>query len=373
MFDFNKIEEYFPGAGNLMIPPMLIFAGTKAKVQEAAQSGEYFGQEKIDGAYYQYVKTENNGSYLFGRTVSKKNGLLTEKSANVPHIMSAIDIVAPPNTIIIGEIYYPNKSSKDVVSIMGCLSDKAIERQNGEYGLIYYYVYDILMYNGIDFIKTGVNNLTRYKILEKIIQPIISKKQFYYISLAKNYYNDLEEKICKILNNGGEGMVLKKKDGLYQPGKRPQYNLKVKKVDYFDAVIINFKLPTKEYYGKDISNWEYWIDTEGNILSIGLHCDEHNTIPVTKAWYMGWENSRIVIGAYNNAGDCIPIGTIHSGISDELKKDMSHNPNKYLGKVCEIQAMEVDNKEHTIRHGFLVKIRNDKNAEECVIEEIFKK
>ena len=53
----------------------------------------------------------------------------------------------PTDTILIGEIYYPGGSSKNTTEIMGCLAPKAIERQNGTYGKIHYYVHDILMYN----------------------------------------------------------------------------------------------------------------------------------------------------------------------------------------------------------------------------------
>ena len=40
-----------------------------------------------------------------------------------------------------------------------------------------------------------------------------------------------------------------------------------------------------------------------------------------------------------------------------MKEDMTENPDKYLNKVCMIQCMELDSKEHTIRHGFLKGMR----------------
>lgn len=380
MFDYIEIEKYFPEAGNLMIEPMKIHSSTQKQIHEIAQTNEYFAQEKIDGSYYQFVKTQNH-SYLFGRTISKKNGLLTEKSANVPHIIKFLSCF-PANTIIIGEIFYLNKSSKDTVSIMGCLPDKAIERQNKEYGPVQYYIYDILMYDGIDFIKAKVNNDTRYKILNRLCNSIYGIPYFYHdgsyssspIVLANRVVpeiTDLEEYLNKILERGGEGVVFKKKTGLYQPGKRPQDNLKAKKIDFADVVIIGFEGPTEEYSGRDIQTWEYWVGEIGNILPVGLHYGEKDVIPVTKPWYMGWYNSRIKIGAYLNDSSCLYIGTIHSGISDEMKADMTKHPENYLGKVCSIQMMEKDNKECSIRHGFFKHMRPDKNAEECLIEEIF--
>ena len=111
-----------------MIEPMKIWKLPDNKehmLSEVCESGEYFAQEKIDGYWYQFEKTDNY-SYLFSRNVSVTTGFLSEKGENVPHIMEALNSL-PANTIIIGEIFYPGKTSKDVTTIMGCLSKTAIE------------------------------------------------------------------------------------------------------------------------------------------------------------------------------------------------------------------------------------------------------
>lgn len=161
MLNNNILKELYPGAENITYEPMLIHASTDIQLKQACESGEYFGQIKKDGAFYQYIKGLNGKSYLFGRTLSKKTKVLTEKSANVPHIMSALDCL-PNGTILIGEIYYPGKTSKDVVSIMGCLPKKAIERQESSYGEIHYYIHDILMYDGVNLVSSKTNNELRY-------------------------------------------------------------------------------------------------------------------------------------------------------------------------------------------------------------------
>ena len=89
------------------------------------------------------------------------------------------------------------------------------------------------------------------------------------------------------------------------------------------------------------------------------------------SWLGRWGSSRIIIGAYDENGNIKNIGTIHSGISDEMKKDMTENPQNYLHKVCLVQCMEMDKKAKTIRHGFFKSIREDKNKEECLINDIF--
>ena len=149
-----------------MVEPMKIWqlpSGKENMLSQLCQSGEYFAQEKIDGYWYQFEKTDNY-SYLFSRNVSVQTGLLSEKSENVPHIIQAFNQL-PAGTILIGEIYFPGGTSKDVTTIMGCLPEKAIERQKNN--PIHFYVHDIIMYNKIDLIKVKAE--LRYKILENIL------------------------------------------------------------------------------------------------------------------------------------------------------------------------------------------------------------
>ena len=354
-FNKEKIQELYPGAK--MYEAQKISKGTESLLKSACNSGEYFGELKKDGYWYQYEKYEHN-SYLFSRSASTVTGLQSEKSANVPHIVDALSSL-PDGTILVGEIYYPNGSSKNVTSIMGCLPTKAIERQNGSYGKIHYYIHDILMYKNIDFVESKTNNWTRYNILKKIYY-LHGLDKYDFLELAAAETEDLYSQIGDALAAGEEGMVIKKKDGIYEPGKRPTTMLKAKKVDFIDAVVIGFEEPTKEYYGKEIESWQYWV--------IG---DNGEEIAVTKPYYMGWCNSRIKIGVYNEDGSIVNIGTIHSGISDEMKEDMSKNPEKYLNKVCAIQCMELDKNEHTIRHGFFKFMREDKDAKDCRLIDVF--
>ena len=354
-FNQEKIQELYPEAK--MYSAMKINKGTDELLKKVCESGTAFGQIKKDGYWYQFEKHEHY-SYLFSRSASTVTKLQSEKSANVPHIMKALSVL-PKDTILIGEIYYPGGSSKTVTTIMGCLPKKAIERQNGKSGLIHYYIHDIIMFNGLDFVKNKVSNYDRYRILKKIFEKYNLAND--YIELAEAWTDNLYSRVGTALAAGEEGMVIKVKDGIYEPDKRPLTMLKAKKVDFIDAIIIGFEEPTKEYYGKEIQNWNYWIQNENG-----------QPLAVTKPYYMGWHNSRIKIGAYDNKGTLIEIGTIHSGISDEMKEDMTNNPNKYLNKVCSIQCMELDKKEHTIRHGFFKYMRDDKDIIDCQIEDIFK-
>ena len=375
-FNQEKIQELYPEAK--MYEAQLINKGSDTLLKNACESGNYFGQLKKDGYWYQ-AEIHQEHSYLFSRSASTVTKLQSEKSANVPHIMDVLQVL-PKGTILIGEIYYPNGTSKNVTSIMGCLAPKAIERQNSSYGKIHYYIHDILMYKGIDFVEQKTSNWDRYKILQKIF-ALHGLDKYDFLELAEAWEDNLYSRVGDSLAAGEEGMVIKAKDGIYEPGKRPTTNLKAKQVDFADVIIIGFTKPNEDYEGKEIENWQYWEqfgyeDEEYNCFKQGNYYldyleDKLHIRPVTKAFFMNWYNARIRVGAYDENGNLREIGVIHSGISDEMKKDMSTNPSDYLNKVAKIQCMSLDKKEKTIRHGFYKGKHPDKNPTECTIKDIF--
>lgn len=342
------METLYPGS--MQIPPMLINKEPIEKdVNLALSSGNYVGQEKLDGYFYMMEKTDDGNIYLFSRSKSKKTGELTEKIDNVPHIKSWAEDNVPDGTILIGEIYVPGGKSKDCTRIMGCLPKNAIARQENE-GFIHYYIHDCLRFDG----KMVLDNpyLSRYNVLQesKLFNNYIATPE---IELAITYYKDFPEILAEILSRGGEGMVFKKKDSPYMAGKRPRDNWKIKSETTFDVVVIGFIEPEKEYTGKESDTWPYIIDNE----------------LVTKAYYNNWK-AGFVIGAYNG-GELKEIGTISSGMTDFLREDTARNPEKYLGHVIEVKAMSVDKNKKSIRHGRFVRLREDKEKEDCTFETIF--
>lgn len=381
----------------LCIDPMKINKipeGKEDMFPSICASGEYFAELKKDGYWYQYEKTDER-SYLWSRTVSKVTGTLAEKSENVPHIMEIMDRV-PAGTIIIGEIYYPGKRSKDVTPIMGSLPDKAIERQKGEYGWLHYYIHDMIYYNGKDLTHYGAS--IRYSLLAACFDkynlgnmhdlcgsPIIE--------LAQRVDTDIQEAVAAALAAGEEGMVLKKKTAPYTPGKRPAWDtIKIKKTDTCDAVIIGTEPATVGYDGKldlgynytgsEADQWPYWAvyhieeepwgpETKMDYkVPIGQHevikGINYSTRPITKAAYFGWDTA-IRIGAYDSEGKLVSIGTVSSGLTDDDKANLK----SYVGKVCELAGMEKDREAHTLRHFHFKGLRTDKNPQECLIDEIF--
>lgn len=339
------MSDLYPNS--YQIPAMLINKQPDQEIlKRRLESGEYIGTVKKDGYWYELEKTPEGEVYLFSRSKSRKTGELTEKSDNVPHIKAWGEKYLKPGTVLIGEIYYPGKTSKDVTKIMGSLPQKAVRRQfdtDDFGGPIHYYVHDVIYNN-----KANLMDFP-YEEREKRVWDFHYNDFIYpHDRCLKNLYDNL----LYALDQGEEGMVFKKKDGIYQPGKRPTYNFKVKTEDTLDAIIIGFVEPEREYKGQD-ETWPYY---EGDTL-------------VTKAYYNGWK-AGVEIGLFDG-GKIVPIGTISSGMTDYLRQDMAENPNEYLNKVIEIQAMSVDADARSIRHGRLVSIRDDKNIEDCTIESVF--
>lgn len=373
-FDENKIAELYPESEELMLPAGLIWKLPPNKQDmksEVCSNGEYFAQEKIDGALYQLVRTEHY-SYLYGRTKSKVTGLLTEKCSSVPHIAEALSAI-PAGTILIGEIFVPGGTSKSVTHIMGCLPEEAIRRQQKE-GNIHYYVHDMIYYNGEDISQLGA--LERYNKLA-VMWDELELNQYPFLHLATIVEEGIEEKLSEILSNGGEGMVLKKKDAPYTPGKRPAWhNIKFKQMDSIDLVCVGLCDATKEYTGKELNTWEFWEAVDGEKYQ-GRYLDDDGNVmiktpmvPITKPYFYGWKTA-IEIAGYDEEGKLVKLGTVSSGLTDADKESMSLEPETWLNTVVSLDCMSIDKKEKTLRHPVFKCQHVDKNPEDCKIAEIF--
>ena len=367
-FSQELIDKFAPEAQ--CIQAMKIWKlpdGKENMFPQICNSGDYFAELKKDGYWYQFEKTEHY-SYLFSRNISANTGILTEKLNNVPHIAESLDCL-PSGTILIGEIYYPGKTSKDVTKIMGCLAPEAIIRQQSS-GLIHYYLHDVIRYNGVDLQDKGA--WTRYQVL-KAIWDKFNLSQYHFLELAEAQTSNIQEFTASALNRGEEGVVLKKKDAIYVPDKRPAWSsVKIKKMDFIDCICIGFEDATKQYSGKELNTWEYWVDLSGNPYHGRYLNDEgYATIKtpmfaVTKPYFYGWKTA-IGIGAYDDEGNLKEIGTVSSGLTDEMRAHLDD----YVGKVVALQCMSIDRKEKTLRHPIVKAWRDDKNAAECKLSEVF--
>lgn len=325
--------------------------------EDMLKNTSIIGTIKKDGYWSQLVKDENE-VHLYSRTVSKKTGYYSDNIDKVPHIKDWAMNELPNGTCIIGEVYYPNGTSKNVTSVLGALPEKAIERQKGEYGKIHFYMHDILAYNGEDYVMNDMTYDYRYSSLCEhidIATPLIPELEV--ARCYDNAYLDLNKVTIDKLAAGEEGMVFRVENGLYAPGKRqPKVMFKIKQAQNdIDFVITEVLPPEYLYTGKESETWGY-KDKEGNLI--------------TKAAYYGWAGA-LRLGAYDNAGNLVSVGRVSSGLTDNLKADLAANPDKYIGTVVEVNCMSLDKGNKTMRHCYLSRLRADKPAQDCKLEEIF--
>jgi hypothetical protein len=127
-------------------------------------------------------------------------------------------------------------------------------------------------------------------------------------------------------------------------------------------------LPLSFDYKQTNINWDFWIKESDNMRMQGRYYEKEGYIAVTKPYYYNWKTS-IQIGAYKN-GILTQIGTVSSGLTDELREEFSINGQKYIGHVLTCNCMEIT--KDSLRHPIFKGFREDKDPKKCRWEDIFK-
>ena len=335
----------------------------KAKREKALEGGEYLAAVKRDGAFYKFSKIDGVCK-LQSRTVSTKDGNFVEKQDRVPRIMEELDKL-PDGTVLIGEICFADRSktSADIVSVMGCLPKKAIERQKGN--PLEYYVFDILAYGGEIVAERKFED--RCRLMKKLSVNF----EFNFVQFAKFYANDIPALISEWLTNGEEGAVLIKKDQPYHFGKRPAWSsIKIKQeiLNTLDLVIMSYTAPSVKYTGKYPQSHNFWRNLKtGEMVEQNMYT-EGGWEAITENFYFGYIGG-LTLGAYKD-GELVEVAVI-SNINDDVRAKAYADPQELIGTVVEVTAMQVDQARKSLRHAKLVRMRPDKAKEECQYHEIF--
>jgi ATP-dependent DNA ligase len=325
--------------------PMKYYEGDtnsiKAKDMIENKNDQFYAMEKRDGEWCRAIIHED-GVLLQSRSISKKTGTYGDKTALVPHIVEGLRKIYPAGTVLLGELAFSDSSatSKDVGSILRCLAPKAIERQKEK--PLYFYPFDMLAYD--------------YDIM--VDSEFEKRLSLLYLTLAfaSDYIRIIE--ICfdsrsfmefadSIWANGGEGIMIVRKDMKYAPGKRTAWqSLKIKKkLETFRAKVIGFIEPNKLYEGKELDNWKFFVDKNGNPADLTKMIDFGSLTAVTKPFYYGWKNGVIVQVEGRIVG-------VTSGLTDEVRDWLATDAAEALREAGQlfvnITGMEMT--EDSIRH-----------------------
>jgi len=326
----------------------------------------FYFEEKVDGDR-RVGQVVERAFRLTGRTVSELDGLFVEKTDRVPHITMGYDpetlhandevswsgsidkalakrMALLDGTILDGECVISQQQidaivasgervgglSKKCTSIMGSRPGAAVAKQM-ELGWMRWVIFDCLAYKGKDI--RGLKQLERREYAIKAVAELGNP----YITMAPAAFGkDKRKFLADIMAKPfGEGIIAKRVDALY--GQEKLW-VKNKLTENHDCVIMGFD-PPEEFSRK----------TSG-------------IVSVTKLFQNGWIGA-VQIGQYLD-GKLTQMGTI-SGMDEPLRIDLTHNPDKYLGKVVQI---ECNGREPTLafRHPRWDGLRDDKRPEECI-------
>lgn len=358
-----------------LFQPMKYAVAKKPEIlKEALESDNYGIELKVDGSSYVWSKDLDGSVHLYGDKISKKTGEVVDKIDNMPHMKAFAEEFFPCGSQVCVEIWSKynwkegrwedHSSSKYVNSIMLCTPANASKRQE-QIGPCGAYVFDVLYWGGKNYFSADFAD--RYAFLKELEEET-ADKNVEWLSFAELFIENKGEKIAEWLANGFEGGVLK---ALHSVGKvsaahavseigttakRPMHTTyKIKQVDTVDVVIMGVQYPTKAYTGKDPENYPY-RDEDGN--------------PVNRLWKLNMANG-FQIGLYNEDGNLVQIGTVASGLDDEMRKLAFQSPDVFEGQVIEVECMSIDKAEKSLRHPRLMRMREDKDARHCTMEVLF--
>lgn len=333
----------------------LDYKNQKAQDMITNFNNEYIGTRKNDGEWCRLIIDAEGNIKAQSRSISKVTGEYGDKTEHIPHIVQEFSSY-PKQTVLLGELCFADatKTSRDVGGILRCKADKAIARQKTE--KLIFKVFDCLAFAGMDLMDCPY-----WERFANAKDAVADYGNF--ITVTDHIeFGGFEEFLQDILAEGGEGIVIHKKDAKYKPGARTAWeSLKVKKIiQELELPIVDFIEPNRTYCGEDASTWKYWIGTKdnGEIVRSLKGPDSTSDIkswePVTKPFWMGWKNGIVV----DNNGTLVRIT---SGLTDEDREWLASDDAQEAlenGLVATVSAMEVT-ADGSLRHPRLIRIRTE--------------
>lgn len=278
------------------------------KQLEKLDISEWIMEEKFKGIRAWYHK-----EFGLTRLISRGG---EDISANFPHLCEINHLPHLSNVLLDCELY--DERQQDEIVSGWAFSGVGLDPDKTKNCVLK--VFDILKYESEDLIDH--HQIERKEILKhcKLNGPLQLVEWFE----AKDHRRYYEH----ILSKNGEGIMLKKKDSLYQPGRRTvKCWFKRKRRDSYDVVITGFTAGKGKFHGL-IGAIEVSQFISGNLVHI---CNV-------------------------------------SGMDDATRQDMTLHPDAYKYKVAVVFAMEQDQKSCALIEPSFSHLRYDKRIEDCTPE-----
>lgn len=376
------------------------------EIQQMINSGNYYYQLKTDGNYSAFICDFDGDK----RIISRGKSTVTGEFSRLEDKLFFFDAVAAAfnkPTRIMAEIWYEGGIDRNVGSVLRSSSDKSKSIQDNDYyqqiskivkfsakdkrdiennefrGVkLKWRIFDVWYYDGEDLMNTPWIERQKYvkAAAERINHPLVTYVPYY--PMDDNFYDNL----TIIFQNKEEGVVCYRADGLPEPDKRTAHKtLKVKTEieNLIDCLITGIEEPIKNYTGKDIGSWSYWLDTRTGKKLYGEYFGDYqlgkSVQPITKGYYNNWPGA-IQVSVYDKNNKLIPLCAI-AGLTDEFKIDLRDNFNEWYLCPVTIGGMMVStagaNDEGigiSIRHPYLKSIRRgDIEPSDCTLAKILAK
>ena len=311
---------------------------------------DYIAQLKIDG-WRAIVTKSGSDVAIYSRTGKDRAG-------HLPHLVNAFQkylpdgvydgevvFMNPENGVVVEDQFIPDMSFNKTARIMGSTETVSLRKQNtlAGQGAIYFVMFDILEDGGGPYLDSDM--LTRSKIVKDVADhvpyvisaPMWEIYDMYNLLDAKTRHVEL---FNSVVDNRLEGLVLKNVYGKYVPGGRPSNNqYKIKAEKFFDVVVSGY-------------TWAKEGKFEGLI-------------------------GALKFGVYDDKFDFIEIGQT-SGMNDAERLmwtqylTVKSDPPQRL-RVIEIKCNDLTDKNETgygtPRHPQYVRLRDDKNPQDCLLSQ----
>jgi bifunctional non-homologous end joining protein LigD len=296
--------------------PQLASRGTW---EDKVGSPLWVGEEKFDGTRYLAAFTRT-GVRIVSRRGIEKTDRLPKLVAVLERWMAADDISV--GTVLDGEIVAGSFS--ETISLVNSLGSRGIDSR----ARYRYMVFDILR-DGREWCvdeKYRIRRLRLDRMFELLGRPEGEGRGIVHLTPQFDS-EEFSDALARIWEFGGEGMIIKNLEGVYQQDKRSRSWIKVKAIETAEGVITGFTPGEGKY---------------------------ENTI------------GAIRIGQYRD-GKFVKQITKISGMTDDLRYELGSNQEKYIGRVVEFAYQ--NKTDESYRHPRFKLFREDKRSRDCTWED----
>ena len=312
----------------------------------------YMATVKKDGDWAMLIHYSKGDNLIRSRSISKVTGVYGDYTAKLPHICAEMDKL-PDETVLLAEICWdePGTNANTVGTILRCLPAKAVERQKEK--KLKALVFDALMIGGEDGCDYSYED--RFSAASKLLLETVFPSNIMYMTqrcYIDEHHENFLEWADEIIADGGEGLVIQRKDNPYMPGTRTAWKtLKLKQsLPEMELKVIGTLEPSMKYEGDCPDTWQYWYQDMPNANS------QAGDFPVTKPYFYGWKNGVTV--QLEGGVTC----DVTSGLTDADREWLATDEAQEMIKNGElyavIKAMQINDKAR-LRHPYVVRLRND--------------